>query len=263
MAGLTGKALKDWYKDLLQVDNSNSGVDATARVIKDGEGTESALYLSDDQVAVYPRDDDTTATFRVRDKDGNIIFNVDSTNDIVRAGAGQHIVNTQVKEFNMSSGDANPDTTNTWTALQATGGTVHISDLELGTGSTPATTATIATTAQSMVQKIWYVPFNITIDSCNVWFGADAASGDNVKFSIMSYTIDAANGSTGGDLSRGTEVCVSPSTITGAGYEQAYYQALSVSSADVASGKVIIAFVHQNGTNADLSCNMQLIYHLR
>ena len=79
----------------------------------------------------------------------------------------------------------------------------------------------------------------------------------------MSYTVDSANGSTGGDLSSGVENCVSPATITGAGYEQAYYQALTVSTADVDAGKVVCAFVSQDGTNSDLSVNMQLVYHLR
>ena len=79
----------------------------------------------------------------------------------------------------------------------------------------------------------------------------------------MSYTVDSANGSTGGDLSSGVENCVSPSTITGAGREQAYYQALTVSTADVDAGKVIMACVAQDGTNSDLSVNMQLVYHLR
>lgn len=46
MTTLTGKAPKNTYKDLLQVSNSNSGIDATARVVEDGEGTQSKLQLS-------------------------------------------------------------------------------------------------------------------------------------------------------------------------------------------------------------------------
>ena len=79
----------------------------------------------------------------------------------------------------------------------------------------------------------------------------------------MSYSVDSGNSSTGGDLSSGVENCVSPATITGAGREQAYYQALTVSIADVSAGNVIMAFVAQDGTNSDLSVNMQLVYHLR
>jgi len=135
--------------------------------------------------------------------------------------------------------------------------------MAMGTGSSPATTLTITNTAAFAVKYYWYVPFDLSIISCNVWFGADAASGDVVKFSVMSYTVDTSNGSTGGDLSSGVENCVSPSTVTGAGREQAYMQNLTISTADVDAGKVIMACVAQDGDNSDLSVNMQLVYHLR
>lgn len=46
MATLTGQTIANSYKDLLQVSNSNSGVDGTLRVVEDGEGTSSALQIS-------------------------------------------------------------------------------------------------------------------------------------------------------------------------------------------------------------------------
>ena len=46
MSSLTGKTVKATYKDLLQISNSNAGVDTTARAISDGEGTATLLYLS-------------------------------------------------------------------------------------------------------------------------------------------------------------------------------------------------------------------------
>jgi len=260
---LTGKTKASTYKDILQMNNSNSGVDTTARNIVDGEGTASAISLSDDQVGITPQNDDTTTVFKVSDSDNNNLLVVDSTNDLVKAGIGQHIVNTNIKEFAMDYQEASPDTADTWHALVSTFNHSDTNELEMGTGSTPATTLTIANTAYIMVKHYWYVPFNISIDSCNVWFGADMGAGDVVKFSVMSYTVDTSNSSTGGDLSSGVENCVSPSTISGAGREQAYYQALTVSTADVDAGKVIMACVAQDGTNADLTVNMQLVYHLR
>ena len=260
---LTGKTKASTYKDILQMNNSNSGVDTTARNIVDGEGTASAISLSDDQVGITPQNDDTTTVFKVSDSDNNNLLVVDSTNDLVKAGIGQHIVNTNIKEFAMDYQEASPDTADTWHALTSTFNHLDTNELEMGTGSTPATTLTIANTAYIIVKHYWYVPFNISIDSCNVWFGADMGAGDVVKFSVMSYTVDTSNSSTGGDLSSGVENCVSPSTISGAGREQAYYQALTVSTADVDAGKVIMACVAQDGTNADLTVNMQLVYHLR
>ena len=258
---LTGKTLRSSYKDILVVDNDNNGMPTTPAVITDGNGGKSVMSIADDYISLQPVVHDHHSTFLIKDLSNNIIFRVGTGTQSVSAGLGLHEVNTQIKEFGFCSVDAFPSTADTWTALATTRGRAH--ELQMGTGSTPATSLTITTTAEALVTNVWYVPLNIAIDSCNVWFGADAASGDDVKFSVMSYTVDSTNGATGGDLSSGTELCVSPSTITGGGYEQAYFQQLTVSSANVDAGKMIMACVHQNGTNADLSVNMQLVYHLR
>ena len=50
MATLTGKLISNTYKDLLQVSNGNSGVDSTVRFVSDGEGTNSALKISNSEV---------------------------------------------------------------------------------------------------------------------------------------------------------------------------------------------------------------------
>ena len=52
MATLENRSVSETYKDLLQVSNSNSGIDTTARVVSDGEGTDSILYLSTGKVGV-------------------------------------------------------------------------------------------------------------------------------------------------------------------------------------------------------------------
>ncbi|MDJ0512820.1 MAG: hypothetical protein QNJ62_05185 [Methyloceanibacter sp.] len=46
MSALTGRKAKNTYGNLLQVDNSNNGVDATLRDVEDGRGTISAIKLS-------------------------------------------------------------------------------------------------------------------------------------------------------------------------------------------------------------------------
>lgn len=52
MASLNGKTPADTFKDLLQVSNSNSGVDGTLRTVSDGEGTDSSLQISSTAVHV-------------------------------------------------------------------------------------------------------------------------------------------------------------------------------------------------------------------
>ena len=53
MATLQGRAIKDTYKDLLQVStNNNTGVTSTMSTVEDGEGTSSALEISTTGVKV-------------------------------------------------------------------------------------------------------------------------------------------------------------------------------------------------------------------
>tara|TARA_Y100000592_G_scaffold94391_1_gene159076 strand:+ start:374 stop:1162 length:789 start_codon:yes stop_codon:yes gene_type:complete len=258
---LTNKTIASSYKDLLQIDNGNNGVSTSTKQIKSGDGTNSCVSISDDQLAIKPQNDNTTDVLTVKNAGGTNLLQVDSTNTKVKA-LGQ-FVNTQVKQFMLSSVNFQPTTTN-WTMLDSVGGGRFNSTApSMGSGSTPNTSLTISTTADDVVQCLWYLPFNITLNQVIVWFGADVSSGDDVQFSLMSYDIDTSNGSTGGDLSNGTEVAVSPSAIVGAGYEQAYFQTLNISSADVNLGKAITANVKMDGTSADLTISMQVIYSLR
>lgn len=52
MATLTGRKISDTYKDLLQVSNSNAGVDGTLRDVEDGEGTASVLQISSSAINI-------------------------------------------------------------------------------------------------------------------------------------------------------------------------------------------------------------------
>ena len=52
MTSLSDRKIKNTYGDLLQVSNSNSGIDATLRNLEDGEGTVGPVQLSVDAVQV-------------------------------------------------------------------------------------------------------------------------------------------------------------------------------------------------------------------
>ena len=56
MADLTGTTPADTYKSLLQIGDATNGVDATAKYIEDGEGTDSALAISTDKVGIGTTD---------------------------------------------------------------------------------------------------------------------------------------------------------------------------------------------------------------
>ena len=100
MASFTGSSIKDVYKDILHTSNSNTGLSTTIKQITCGDGDGTSLYLSQRNLKVQPSADTTTNTV-IYDADGNALVTVDSTNDLVKAGIGQHIVNTQFKTFSL------------------------------------------------------------------------------------------------------------------------------------------------------------------
>ena len=89
MAALTGKKPKNTYKDLLQVSNSNAGIDGTLRFVSDGEGTDSTLKLSTASISTTSKivvGGDTAASdaaaIGYTSAEGVIITGQGSTNDI-------------------------------------------------------------------------------------------------------------------------------------------------------------------------------------
>lgn len=79
MTALTGRVPKDTYKDLLQVSNSNSGIDTTLRRVQDGEGTNGALSLSTTQAGL---EDGSGAA-------PGLVFRQDADTGIWRPGSNQ------------------------------------------------------------------------------------------------------------------------------------------------------------------------------
>ena len=256
---LTGKTVASTYKSLLRVDD-DTGVDSTVENITDGEGTASSLNLSSRAIQIKPAVD-TTSTFDVQDVDGNTILIVDSTNDLVKALG--HNVNTMYSYFKFGSVNSAGVSAGTHYLVPfGANGDRQGSIVSIGTGTNPDTTLTISTTADDVVQTLWYIPDDITIDSVNWFFGADASSGDTVRGHLLSFTIDKANGSTGGDLSAGT-VLADGSDIVGLGYEQAYFQGMTIQSANVDAGKVICFAFRGDTNNSDYSVSVIVKYHLR
>ena len=260
---LSGKTLANTYKDLLQVDNSNSGVDGVTRRIKDGEGTESALTLSDDIVGVQPVNDDTSAAFLVVSNGGTTVFHVDTTNQLVSASG--NYVNTQYATFSIGYSETATfvdDTPHPIPFSSANYGTSgSIPDL-FGTGTDPATTYTTADSAKDrasdLVPCLWYINDDISIDAIKSIEGADTAVGDTTRMHLFSYTFTSGSASA---LTSGT-LLAHNSDVTNAGCEQAYLSTWTVDSAAVTAGKVILAFFRSDSVNADYSLQVTVKYHL-
>ena len=266
-----------FFKRIFQISQtSNVGVDATTRRVETGDGANTVLALSDDQLLVQPNVDDTTGVFIVNKVAGNAVLAVDTVNSKVLGGASQTALNTQYAHFGVGSGDA------TWSGsladthyavpfanLASTAASSAIANLAMGSSTSssfndtnPATSLTIASTAMDIVATYWYVIDNITIDSVIWLHAADTATGESTAAHLMAYDFNASGSSTGGDLSNGV-VAADGSNITNAGYEQIYYQSMTVQSADVDAGSVILFIFASDTVNSDYTINATVKYHIR
>ena len=260
---LTGKTLANTYKDLLQVDNSNTGVDATTRRIKDGEGNQTAVSISDDIFGVSPVNDNAAATFLVTNNSGTTLFDVNTTDSRVNALGND--VNTQYATFAIRSGGASAYLANTHHPLAFAGDNYNNALTGIpafGTGTDPATSFTTADSNKQMASDIvpclWYVMDDISIDSVISIEGADNATGDTTRMHLFSY--DFTSGSTSA-LSNGA-LLAHNNDVTNAGNEQAYTGSWTVDSAAVSAGKVILAFFRSDSINSDYSVQLTVKYHL-
>ena len=243
-------------------DSNNSGIDGTSRVVESGDGSNSAITLSDRALVVRPSTDNTQ-TLDVANASGSNKFKVDTTNNQVKA-LGTH-VNTQYAEFTIGYTEATAFSINTHETLcfqNANYGALSTSP-SFGTGTDPATTFTTAegsgTRASDLVPVMWYVPDAISIDAVYGLEGADTATGDTTRMHLFSYTF--TSGSTSA-LTSGT-LLAHNSDVTNAGSEQAYKSTWTVDSSDVDANKVILAFFRSDSVNSDYSVNITVKYHLR
>ena len=204
---LTGKTPADTYKDIIYVDNNNSGVDSTVRAVKTGSGSSTSIKTSDRSTIITSSTDNTGAFF-VQNSAEDIKFRVDTTNNQVKA-LGTHI-NTQYAYFGVTSGLTTTYTTNTHYPLSF---------------------------ASLIVGTLWYVPDNISIDGVHSLEGCDNATGGTTNMHLMSYTFNSGSTSA---LTSGT-LLAHNNDVTNAGSEQAYLSTWTVDSAAVVSGKVILA----------------------
>ena len=257
------KTIASTYGDLLEVDNSNSGVDGTPRQVKSGQGSISSIYLGTDGAYVKPYSSDTTATFTVYNKAASTtLLNCDAFNGEVKS-LGNHI-NTQYAYFGITSGAAanlanNHHPIPFGSTFSHANLTTHPS---FGTSTDPATSFTTSegngTRSGELVHCFWYITDGITIDSVCSIEGADAAGGDTTRMHLMSY--DFTSGSTS-CLSGGT-LLAHNSDVTNAGSEQAYKSNWTIDSSSVASGKVVLAMFRSDSINSDYTINIIVKYHL-
>jgi|6_EtaG_2_1085325.scaffolds.fasta_scaffold53098_2 hypothetical protein len=252
------------YKtDVSVSQTSNVGFDSTTRVVCSGDGADSALSLSDDVLSVQPVNDDTTGTMLVNTQGGNTIFAVDTTNSKVLVGTSQ--VNSTIMYQRFSVVNHTPvGNTHYPMGIAATdfASAGLTEDTALGTGTDPATTLDISAAASesnAWVHYYWYLPDAIRLDSAIVLSGSNNASDSTLNFHIMSYTLDTS--SNHGDLSAG-EVVADSSETSGIDEDAIKTTSLTIQTADIAAGKVLVA-TYESQASHITSSQMIVKYHIQ
>lgn len=255
---LTGKSPSETYKDIAYVDNSNNGVTTSLKQVKTGNGSNTALQVSDRSLQVKSATNNTTA-LDVQNASGTSKLLVDTTNNYVKAN-GVH-VNTMYQEFGVY--DAGAITQNNYYTIpcnmfMSANDAYEPDNSVMGTGPSTSLDITSVTNlgAENLISSMWYLPDNITIDSGKVFA---TAGGHDLGCKIFSYDIVSSSGATGGDLSNGTQLCTGnvPSSNNAVSIS-----GLTISSANVTAGKVILAMLrNETGTNR-FTAKIQIKYHI-
>ena len=266
MPSFTSDKFSNFYKRILQIGNSdNSGTPTSTTSIQAGDGTSTCASISDDQLHIQPQTDNTTTAVQVAKSGGGAIFQIDTTNDLVKGGVQRLPLNTNYAVFSI---DATMGTSygagNHYPLIYGGGNYPDKSNPpSFGTSADPATSFTTADAntdrASDIANVMWYVQDAITIDAVVGIEGADAATGDSTNMHLFSY--DFTSGATN-CLTNGT-LLAHNSTVTNAGSEQPYLTSFTIDSADVALGKVIVAFFEPVSINSDYTISMQIKYHLQ
>tara|TARA_R100001463_G_scaffold1243_1_gene5532 strand:+ start:1403 stop:2179 length:777 start_codon:yes stop_codon:yes gene_type:complete len=254
---LFGKSVANTYKDLLQIDNSNNGLNAT-KDVKDGEGTSSALKIGPSQALISPASNGAT-TFAVNDASSNSILKVNTNDSTVLVGSTQTYANTQIQRFAVYDLQPSADT---HTSMMVDGMYSSVApSITFGTDTDPATTYTLGSSeanAAGLTMATWYIPAAIYIDEVRVIASGEAS--DTLNFHLFSYDMATGTGSGAGDLSNGVVVASTGSTLT-IGNDRVTTTTLTVDTEEVAADKVVIATVENVGASTDVTAQLIVKYH--
>lgn len=262
--GLTGKTKASTYKDLLQMNNNNSGVDSISRNVVDGEGASSSIYLADDHLVVIPSND-STSTFVVKSKDNENLLLVDSTNNTIKAGLAQDYINTQFKAFGLwnflpTSSEHHPMTTAPMiTSVSDSDFTGEVNGSGWGgTGTNPVTSLTIASASLELIPSLWVLQQNIQIDEIQYVISSSAAS--TISLKLMTYNIVSGSASTSGDLSSGALIASLGAVTTGD--DRITSGTFSATKPNQNSGDALVLFAQSSDTDK-VTIQTTVKYHLR
>ena len=258
MGSLAGKSPASTYKSLLKVANETNGVSTSTSVIQDGEGTNTCMSISDDQIAIVPQNDDTTTTVRIRSTDSTQIFSADTTNKVVKVGSTSTPANSQILEFHARN-------------LIPVAGTHYFvgrglsdyfgtsTETANGTGTDPDTSLDAGAATDDLLQNIFIVPVDLTIDAVKFIVSTNTDTDTIINVHLYKFLMVNAGGTSDGNLESGTLLANGQATAVDRNVIKTV--TCTVDSASVSAGEVIACFV-ENETNTDaIFLQTQVLYH--
>ena len=262
MPTFTGKKFSDFYKNLLGINqSSNTGVDATTRTVQDGNGSNTAVSLSDDVLLVQPQTHNTLTTLEVKKQGGDSIFAVNTSSSLVKAGASQANVLTLFKEIGLyqfspnAAGYHYPLIAN---RVGMQGASAISYDNDFGNATDPPTSVDVSglNDTEDAVAFFWYLTDDITLDL--VRFQAYADASNTLNFHLFSYDLDTT--SNHGDLSNGE---VHANATVSATNSTLKTGAFTLDKADIDQNKVVMGFCENASAATDFTVHFNIKYHIR
>ena len=260
MGSLAGKSPASTYKSLLKVSDETNGVSTSTSVIQDGEGTNTCMSISDDQIAIVPQNDNTTTTVRIRSTDSTQIFSADTTNKVVKVGSTSTPANSQILEFNAYQ--LVPAAGTHYFVSRGIGQYVTLNgvpELTNGTGTDPETTYDGAATTDDLIPNLFITPINLTIDAVKFMVSTVSDTDTVINVHLYKFTMSNAGDTNDGNLSSGTLLSHGQATAVDRNVIKTID--CTVDSASVSAGEVIACFVENETITNQIILNTQVLYH--
>jgi hypothetical protein len=260
MGSLAGKSPKDTYKSLLKVADETNGVSGSASQIEDGEGTSTCLQISTTVAHLKPASD-VNAALKVERANGDDLLTVDTNNSLVKVGTSQVSATTQLLTFSAYRLVPYSSSHHTFVPVNGMSEFVqHAQEIQGGSGTDPNTTIDKTTTTDELVNLLFNVPFNITIDAVKVFVSTDQDTDTTINVHLMSYDMVADGTTNDGNLSNGTVLADGQATSVDRNVLKSID--LTIQSSSVISGKVIACFVENETNTDDINIQVQVKYHI-
>ena len=260
MGSLAGKSPANTYKSLLKVADETNGVSDTISQIEDGEGTASSLSVTRSQLHVKGLAD-STGTLQVKKSGGASILKVDTSNNAVLVGSSLVNATTQLLTFSAYRLVPYSSSHHTFVPVHGMSEFVqHVQEIQGGSGTDPNTTIDKTTTTDELVNMLFNVPFNMTIDAVKVFASTDQDTDCTLNYHLMSYDMVADGTTNDGNLSNGTVLADGQATSVDRNVIKS--TDLTIQSSSVTSGKVIACFVKNETNTDDINLQVQVKYHI-